>query len=708
MEKIKDVTLEEISKFVFASKYARYNDKLKRRETWEEAVQRVEDMHLKKYANLSSEDLEKIKWAFSLVKEKRVVPSMRSMQFGGKAVEAHNARLYNCAVRHVDSLRSFAEIFYLLLCGCGVGVGLSKFFLNRLPNLVNAKDKTGTVITYVVEDDIEGWADSVEALLMCYFKNTPYTGRKIVFDYSRIRPEGAPLKTGGGKAPGYKGLKECHKKIKQILDYSIEYHHQDRLKTVNAYDILMHCGDAVLSGGVRRTAMSVIFDKDDKEMINAKTYVNVDKVFSFHYSHDKTIGGKTEKIYEGRVLYEGQKYDVEVNEYELKNLQEKKQIWWKPIFPHRARSNNSVLLLRKDTSKEEFESIIEQTKQFGEPGFVWGNHPWQLFNPCFEIGFIPVTDDGICGVQFCNLTSQNGAKITNKKQWEECAEAATILGTLQAGYTNFPYLSKVSKELTESEALLGVSITGMMDNPDVLLNPALQKHISSLVIKINEIWSNKIGIKPAARTTCVKPEGTGSWVLGAAPGIHARHDKPKFIRRVQVNHLENVYRFFKKHNKHACEKSIWDSANKDDVVSFPIIVDDKCLSREDLTAIKHLEYIKSTQENWVINGTSPNNKKPVEHNVSCTITVKDDEWSNVIDYIYKNRYLFAAVSMLSFLGDKTYKQAPYESISSESEEQLFNNLIDNFKTVDYSNLKEEEDYTELSKESACSGGACEL
>ena len=201
---------------------------------------------------------------------------------------------------------------------------------------------------------------------MCYFKNTPYTGRKIVFDYSRIRPEGAPLKTGGGKAPGYKGLKECHKKIKQILDYSIEYHHQDRLKTVNAYDILMHCGDAVLSGGVRRTAMSVIFDKDDKEMINAKTYVNVDKVFSFHYSHDKTIGGKTEKIYEGRVLYEGQKYDVEVNEYELKNLQEKKQIWWKPIFPHRARSNNSVLLLRKDTSKEEFESIIEQTKQFGD------------------------------------------------------------------------------------------------------------------------------------------------------------------------------------------------------------------------------------------------------------------------------------------------------------------------------------------------------
>lgn len=270
MNKIPNM-LDEMGNFTFTTKYAKYEEKKKRRETWEETVSRVEKMHLKKYSFLNEKDKLEIVRAFDFVRERKVTPSMRSMQFGGKAIEAHNCRMFNCGVRHIDSIRAFAESFYALLCGTGIGFGLTKRFLNRLPALVNANDKTGTIITYVVQDSIEGWSDSIEALLNCYFKNTAYSGRKIVFDYSKIRPKGAKLKTGGGKAPGYKGLKNCHKKVKELLDEIIEKDHQVRLKPINAYDILMHCADAVLSGGIRRSACSVIFDADDDEMMNAKT-----------------------------------------------------------------------------------------------------------------------------------------------------------------------------------------------------------------------------------------------------------------------------------------------------------------------------------------------------------------------------------------------------------------------------------------------------
>ena len=360
--------LEEISNFTFTSKYARYNALHSRRETWNECVSRVEKMHLDKFKKLAKEDLEEIKWAFDQVREKKAVPSMRSMQFGGKAILAHSARIYNCAVRHIDSVRAFSESFYLLLCGCGVGFGISDYFLNRLPNLVNSNDKSGTVITYVIEDTIEGWSDSVEALLNCYLKNTAYTGRKIVFDYSRIRPEGTPLKTGGGKAPGYKGLKNCHKKIKALLDHIIEDNHQERIKTINVYDILMHCADAVLSGGIRRSACSVIFQKDDMDMMNSKTYFNVTKHTKFYFDDDS-------KRYNGKVTVDGKKYEVELSEFEFNNksnssnLVDHMKIGWNHIEPQRARSNNSVLLLRNEVSIEEFASIIEKTKEAGRPGW---------------------------------------------------------------------------------------------------------------------------------------------------------------------------------------------------------------------------------------------------------------------------------------------------------------------------------------------------
>lgn len=647
---------EEISKFVFTGKYARYREDLKRRETYPEAVSRVEDMHLRKFDHLADEHLDEIRRAFDLVREKRTGPSMRSMQFGGKAIEANNLRQYNCAVRHIDSIRSFAEVFHLLLCGAGVGLGLTYKYLNRLPNLVSEKNKTGIVMTYVVEDTIEGWSDSVEALLNCYFVNTAYTGRKIVFDYSRIREEGAPLKTSGGKAPGYRGLKAAHQKIKNLLDNIIEVKGQIRLKSIDAYDILMHVSDAVLSGGVRRSATSVIFGKDDEDMILAKT---------------------------GNWLKEN---------------------------PQRARSNNSVLLVRSETTKEEFERVYKRTREWGEPGFVWAENEDVLYNPCFEVGFIPVTDDGVCGVQVCNLTTVNGAKVDTPEDFYAAAEAAAVIGTLQAAYTDFPYLSHVAEELTRGESLLGVSITGMLENPEVLLAPEVQERAARIVVETNQRWAKILGINPAARCTVLKPEGTSSLVFKTmASGIHPAHAHFMW-RRIQANKLDNVYRHFKMHNPALCEESVWSANKTDDVVTFPVRVKPGSIVKSELGAIEHLEMVKSTQKHWVIPGRTEHSRNDLHHNVSCTIVVGDNEWQDVADYLYDNRQYFTAVSLLSHSGDKDFPQAPNETVVTEDEMKRFIEQINNFMPVDYSWMEESEDNTDLQGEAACIGpdGSCDI
>lgn len=691
--------LEEIARFVFTTKYARYNEKNKRRETWDETIGRVESMHLQKFKHLSAEDKKQISEAFDFVRAKKVVPSMRSMQFGGKAVFAHNARLFNCAVRHVDSVRSFSEIFYLLLCGCGVGIGLSKTFLDRLPDLVTAADKTGTVVTYTVQDTIEGWADSVEVLLNCYTRNNALSGRKIVFDYSKIRPEGAKIKTGGGKAPGYRGLKAAHKKIKDFLDHLIEKQERARLRSVDAYDILMHCSDAVLSGGIRRSATSVIFMKDDEDMLNAKTNFAITKHTKFH----KEDNGQ----YSGKVTVNKKEYEVTVSEWEYQNtICKDMMIGWHHIEPQRARSNNSILLLRNQTTLEDFRKIIERTRQYGEPGFVFADHPQQLLNPCFEISFIPVTEDGVCGVQFCNLTSINGAKVKTKQDFIEATKAASLIGTLQAAYTDFKYLSNAAKKLTDDEALLGVSITGMMDNPSVLLDANCQNLASAAAVETNRVWAEKIGIKQAARVTCIKPEGTSSLVLESASGIHPHHSR-KYFRRVQMNKIDNVYQFFKMYNEHMCEPSVWSANKTDDVVCFPIEVSPEAIVKSDLTAKQHLEYIKSTQTNWVIPGTN-DYTKPIHHNVSCTVTVKEEEWDFVTKYLFDNRQFFCAVSLLPDFGDKLYAQAPNESVSTEADVQKYNAIVKDMVNVDYTKLKEEEDETAVQATVACAGNACEF
>lgn len=647
---------EEVSKFVFTSKYARYREDLKRRETWEEAVERVESMHLRRFSELPSEHIEGIRGAFDYVREKKAGPSMRSMQFGGLAVEKSNARLYNCSVRHVDSIRSFAEIFYMLLNGSGVGIGLSKKYLDRMPDMIDEERRQGVIQTYVVEDTIEGWADSLEALLSAYFVNTPYSGRTVIFDYSRIRAEGEPLKTSGGKAPGYKGLKAAHQKIKHLLDALVEVKRYKRMRSIDAYDILMHTADAVLSGGVRRSATSVVFQKDDREMINAKT-----------------------------------------GDWFMEN-------------PQRARSNNSVILDRKTTTLDEFLDIYNRTKEWGEPGFVWADNAEDtLYNPCFEVSFMPITDAGVAGVQVCNLSTVNGAKVESEQDFYDAVEAATIIGTLQASYTSFPYLSKTAEDLTSEEALLGVSITGMFESPDIILDPDIQQRATRLAVDTNRKWAEILGINQAARVTVLKPEGTSSLVFGTmASGIHPAH-APYMFRRVQMNKLDNVYRHFHAYNPHLCEPSVWSANKTDDVVTFPVKVKDGAKFKGDVSALEHLEIIKSTQQNYILPGITEANKKPISHNVSSTVVVKDEEWDEVASYIYDNKEYFTAVSLLGASGDKDYAQAPNEAVSTVEDAERFKDLISNVIPVDYSWMEEEDDNTAHQNEAACVGPeTCEV
>jgi len=300
----------------------------------------------------------------------------------------------------------------------------------------------------------------------------------------------------------------------------------------------------------------------------------------------------------------------------------------------------------------------------------------------------------------------NGAKIKTLEEWKEAAKRATILGTIQAAYTKFDYLSAASKELTEEEALLGVSVTGWFDNPSLLLNEENQYMIAKLCVKINKEWSEKLGINQAARITCVKPEGSSSLLLESSSGIHPHHAH-EYFRRMQMNKIDPIYKLFKKNNPHMCEESVWSASKSDDVVTFPLTIPKEATVKNDLSAIQHLTYIKSTQINWVKAGSTEVNKKPIDHNVSCTVEVGQDEWDDVIKFIFDNQEYFTAVSLLSKTGDRDYVQAPLQRITDE-DRPLWDELISKYKKVDYNELIENEDKTNVMETVACAGGACEV
>ena len=377
----------------------------------------------------------------------------------------------------------------------------------------------------------------------------------------------------------------------------------------------MHSSDAVLSGGVRRSASLALFSADDEEMAKAKT---------------------------GN---------------------------WYIDNPQRARSNNSALLLKNETTLEQFETLMESVKEFGEPGFIWSESTEMIFNPCVEIGMWPVDEQsGESGWQGCNLSTINCSSVTDEEDFYERCKAAAIIGTLQAGFTKLDYLGDISCKIFQREALLGVSLTGIMEKHDLVLSEKVLKQGAKIAVETNKAIADKIGINQAARVTCLKPEGTSSSMLGTSSGIHPHHAK-RYIRHVQANILEAPFQHFKNYNPQACEKSSWSANNTDEVIKFPIEVPDGAKLKNQLPAVDMLAVVKETQKNWVNSGKNKSlcTQEYLSHNVSNTVTVKPDEWEEVTKYIYNNRKYFAGISLIPQSGDKDYPQAPFTTVYTSRE-----------------------------------------
>lgn len=607
------MSIEALKDYVFTSKYSRYIPEKMRRETFPEAVERVIDMHRRHFASKGIDVEDLLQVCEQAMKQKMVLGSQRAMQFGGEPILRKHARIYNCTTSYCDRPRFFQEALWLLLCGCGVGFSVQTHHITKLPGIA----KPGAAnATYVIPDTIEGWADALGVLLSSYFSTRQpfpeYAGTTVQFDYTQIRPKGRPISSGMGRAPGPEPLRRSLEKIRELLDKRLAEGHT-RLRAIDAYDILMHASDAVLSGGVRRSATICLFSPEDDEMATAKT---------------------------GN---------------------------WFTENPQRARSNNSAMLLRDKTPREQFAKLMKSVKEFGEPGFVWTDHLDMTFNPCAEIGLYPQID-GVSGFAFCNLCEINMGIVDNKEKFEAACRAAAILGTLQADYTDFGYLGEVSTRIAKREALLGISMTGMMENPDVAFDADLQREMAALILEVNAQVAKRIGINPAARTTCVKPAGTTSSILGTSSGIHPHHAK-RYFRRAQANEDELLVDFFRAQNPKAVEKSVWNPNGTDVVLTFCIQASPNALTKRDVDAVELLRKVKLTKENWIDAGKRPElcAQPWLSHNVSNTISVKDSEWASVEDFIFENRHAFAGVSLLPEGGDLDYPQAPFCEVLSGDE-----------------------------------------
>jgi len=605
-------TREFLSQTKFYEGYSRYRENEGRYESWDEAVDRVLEMHEKNYEDKDNTLRPFLEEARAAYKEQRVLGAQRALQFGGEQLMKHQMRMYNCTSSYCDRPEFFGEYFYILLCGAGAGFSVQEHHVAKLPMV---QQRTKQAKGYIVEDSIEGWASALDVLLASYFvgggKFPEYEGRRVFFDLTNIRPKGAKI-SGGFKAPGPEGLRRSLDKIELILqNLVIDSKVPVKVRPINVYDICMHAADAVLSGGVRRSATICLFSPEDDEMMNAKT---------------------------GN---------------------------WFMDNPQRGRSNNSAVIVRDEATPEMFAKIMESVKSFGEPGFYFTTSKEHTTNPCVEIGMFP-QKDGKSGWQGCNLTEINGGMCNTEEDFYKACRAASILGTLQAGYTDFRFISSVSKEIFDREALLGVSITGWMNNPEVLFNEKILEKGAKIVKDVNKIVAGIIGINPAARTTCVKPSGNASVLLQTASGIHAEHS-PMYIRNIQMNKESEITQAIIRSNPYMIEESVWSANGTDVVISFPIIPNKGSKYKDELLGVKHLELVKKAQKSWVIAGTNEElcADEGVRHNVSNTIIV--DDWDEVEKYVFENRYSFSGISFLGMSGDKDYNQAPNTAVIDEKQ-----------------------------------------
>ena len=747
------------------SDYLKWKEELGRYETWEEACEDIIKCHIEKYGD-------KIKpysdSALQSMKEKLVLASQRSLQYRNEQLKAHSSRLYNCTTGYVAYNRIFQEVFYLLLSGCGFGGGLLKPFV---ANISNIEKRTNGTKTFVIPDSIEGWSDSLGVLMSSYFVDKQpfpeYFGYEIKFDFSQIRKKGSFI-SGGFKAPGSEALQKSLEQIENLIENWLKIE-GGKIRPILAFDILCFASNAVLSGGVRRSAMDMIIDENDDEMVNAK------------------MGN------------------------------------WFENNPQRARSNNSILLKRDKVNKEQFEEIIKMNDGISDIGFVFANSYFDMFNPCFtgdmeiltsdgykrfddlnenqlysmingagqevngyikktgiknvidlilsdgnkitctpthvllnsegieieaqntlneklatfennsfdskfvnspnnpphvveinqhntkkvvydfelddlthygvingiiahncfEISQLPILWDNtmdlenikyeelydfinknnkLLGIQGCNLCEIAAEACMSKEKFYRACYDAAILGTLQAGWTSFPYLGDVSENIFKKEALLGVSITGWMNNPK-LFNPELLQKGADIIRKTNEEVARLININTSARVACVKPSGNSSVILGTSSGIHPEHSQ-HYFRIMQLNKEAETAKWLNENMPFLLEESVWSENKSDYVVFIPIENSKDGLFKKDMTGLAHLEKIKLVQDNWVNYGTNkelcgyPN----ISHNVSCTVIIDNHE--EVINYIWDNRNDFTAVSFISNTADREYNQAPFTTVNT--------------------------------------------
>ena len=622
--------MNDYQKFIAMSRYARWLEEQGRREAWNETIQRfIEEVVRPKW-----DDPDLLNYLFTTIYNLRAMPSMRALMTAGPALNRDNTSAYNCSYLVVDDPRAFDEAMFILLCGTGVGYSVERQYIDKMPTIPeNMKYINETI---VVEDSKEGWATAYRTLI-----EHLYQGEILMYDTSKVRPAGARLKTFGGRASGPAPLVE-------LFDFTTAMFRKAsgrKLNSLEAHDIMCKIGEIVVVGGVRRSAMISLSNLSDQRMRTAKS----------------------------GAWYENEK--------------------------QRALANNSTAYTEKPDAEafmREWLALVESKS--GERGIFnrvaaqkqaakYGKRSADVdygTNPCSEIILRPY--------QFCNLSEVIARYEDDYDSLRDKVEAATILGTIQASYTNFPYLRDIWRKNTEEESLLGVSITGIMDSP--WLRDSTESDLRQLeehAVRVNALWAKRLGINPAAAITCVKPSGTVSQLTDTASGIHARY-APYYIRTVRGDNKDPMTQFMIAAGI-PNEPDIMKPDNTT-VFSFPMKAPEGAVTRNDWTAIEQLEFWLKFQRGWC------------HHKPSVTINVRDKEWMEVGAFVYEH---FDEMSGVSFLphDDHVYQQAPYQEITEDQYNELLSKMP---KDIDWAQLSyfESSDHTSGSQTLACASGVCEI